>query len=199
MKKWIAILMAAVMALTLAACGAGEETTLTGMVVAVDGTKISLMEMDTANMGGMNFPEGERPEMPEGMEDFGGFNPEDFDGTMPDGENFPQWGEGEMPDMSNMPEMPEGVTRPERGEKPDFSGEMGDKMPDFGNFTADVETRELDIANVHISVEDDGVKTSGSLEDIKEGTMVTVTLNGKGEVTYVLVTSQFGFGGRFAN
>ena len=38
------------MTLSLTACGAGEETTLTGMVVSVDGTVISLMEMDTGSM-----------------------------------------------------------------------------------------------------------------------------------------------------
>ena len=50
------------MALSLTACGAEEETPLTGMVVSVDGTVISLMEMDTGNMGGKDFAEGERPE-----------------------------------------------------------------------------------------------------------------------------------------
>ena len=46
MKKWMAMMIALVMMFSLAACGEAEETTVTGMVVAVDGTKISLMEMD---------------------------------------------------------------------------------------------------------------------------------------------------------
>ena len=65
-RKMVAILVAFVMTVSLAACGGGGETTLTGMVVSVDGTVISLMEVDTVNMGGMDFAEGERPEMPEG-------------------------------------------------------------------------------------------------------------------------------------
>ena len=62
-KKLVAILIACVMTLFLAACGAGEETTLPGIVVSVDGTTISLMEMDTSNMGGRDFAEGERSDI----------------------------------------------------------------------------------------------------------------------------------------
>ena len=63
------------MAVSLAACGGGEETTLTGMVVSVNGTVISLVEMDADSMSGTGF------EMPEGMEDFQGFG--GFGGRMP--------------------------------------------------------------------------------------------------------------------
>lgn len=38
---------------------------------------------------------------------------------------------------------------------------------------------------------------AGSMDDIKAGTFVTITMNGKGEVTHVLVSSQSSFGGRF--
>ena len=192
-RKFIAILMTIALAVTLAACGGGEETTLTGMVVSVDGTVISLVEMDAGNMGGRDFAEGERPPMPEGMEGFGGFNPDEFDGTLPEGETFPQWGEGEMPEGM---EPPEGMTMPENGEMPDFGGENGGMRPDFGNFGEDMETTDVDIANAHISVEIDGGKASGSMNDIKAGTFVTITMNGKGEATYVLVSSMEGFGGR---
>lgn len=195
-RKFIAILMTIALAVTLAACGGGEETTLTGMVVSVDGTVISLVEMDAGNMGGRDFAEGERPEMPEGMEGFGGFNPDEFDGTLPEGETFPQWGEGEMPEMPEGMEPPEGMTMPENGEMPDFNGENGGMRPGFGNFGEDMETTDVDIANAHISVEIDGGKASGSMNDIKAGTFVTITMNGKGEATYVLVSSMEGFGGR---
>ena len=193
-RKFIAILMTLVLAVTLAACGGGEETTLTGMVVSVDGTVISLVEMDASNMGGRDFAEGERPQMPEGMEGFGGFNPDEFDGTLPEGETFPQWGEGEMPEMPEGMEPPEGMTMPENGEMPDFGGENGGMRPGFGNFGEDMETTDVDIANAHISVEIDGGKASGSMDDIKAGTFVTITMNGKGEVTNVLVSSMSGFG-----
>ena len=193
-KKLVAILVAFVMTISLAACGAGEETTLTGMVVSVDGTVISLVEMDTANMGDMNFAEGERPEMPEGME---GFDPAQFTGTLPEGETFPQGGEGEMPEMSEGMTPPEGMTMPENGEMPDFGGENGGMRPGFGNLGEDMETKDVDIANAHISVEIEGGKASGSMEDIQAGTFVTITMNGKGEATYVLVSSRSFFGGSF--
>lgn len=192
-KKLAAILIAFVMTISLAACGAGEETTLTGMVVSVDGTVISLMEMDTGNMNGKNFAEGERSEMPEGME---GFNPDAFNGTLPEGETFPQWGEGEMPEMPEGMEPPEGMTMPEDGRMPDFGGENGGMGPGFGNFGEDMDITDVDIANAHISVEIDGGKASGSMDDIKTGTFVTITMNGKGDVTNVLVSSQSFFGGR---
>ena len=193
-RKIIAILLAFVLAVTLAACGEEKETTITGMVVAVDGTVISLVEMDTANMSG-DFAQGEQPKMPEGMEGFGGFDPGAFDGTMPEGESFPQWSEGDMPEMPEGMTPPDGMTMPENGEMPDFGGENGGMMPGFGNFTEDMETKDVDIGNAHISVEIDGGKASGSMDDIQAGTFVTVTVNSKGEATYVLVSSQSAFGG----
>ena len=191
-RKWIVILITLVLAAALTACG-GEETTLTGMVVSVDGTVISVVEMD-GQTGSMDFAEGERSRMPEGMEDFGGFDPDEFDGTLPEGETFPQWGQGETPEMPEGMEPPEGMTMPESGEMPDF-GDMDGMRPGFGNFEENMEAKNVDIADAHISVEIDGGKASGSMADITPGTMVTLTMNGKGEVTYVLVSSQSFFGG----
>ena len=196
-RKFIAIMMTLILSVTLAACGEGEETTLTGMVVSVDGTVISLVEMDTGNMGGRDFADGERPEMPEGMEGFDGFDPDAFNGTLPEGETYPQWGADEMPEMPEGMKPPEGMTMPEDGRMPDFGGENGGMGPGFGNFGEDMETTDVDIANAHISVEIDGGKASGSMDDIKAGTFVTITMNGKGEVTNVLVSSMSSFGGRF--
>ena len=189
--KWMAILLVVAMTASLAACGAGKETTLTGMVVSVDGTVVSLMEMG-GEMEGKEFAEGERPEMPEGMEGFegfGDFDPESFSGTLPEGETLPQRGNGEMPSMPEGMDPPEGMTMPENGEMPDFGG------MDFENFEFDGETKDVDIANAHISVEIDGGKASGSMDDIQAGTFVTLTMNGKGQVTNVLVSSQSFFGG----
>lgn len=81
---------------------------------------------------------------------------------------------------------------PENGEMPDF-GDMGGMG--FGNFDSDAETKNVDISDAHISVEIDGGKASGSMDDIKAGTFVTITMNSKGEVTNVLVSPQSFFGG----
>ena len=186
-RKFIGILMALALVVSLAACGEEEETTLTGMVVSVDGTVISLVEMDMSGLEGGNWAEGRRPEMGEGMEGFegfGGFDPGSFDGTFPEGETIPQWEGGGMP--GGM-EPPEDMTMPENGQMPDFGGMGG---MNFGNFSADAETKELDIGDAHISVEIDGGKASGTLDDIVPGAFVTITMNSKGQVTYVLVSSQ---------
>lgn len=46
------------------------------------------------------------------------------------------------------------------------------------------------------TLEIEGGKASGSLEDLKPGSFVTITINGKGQATYVLISAQSGFGGR---
>ena len=213
-RKIAAICLVFVIAISLIACNEGEETTLTGMVVSVDGTVISLMEMDANSTP--SFGNGERPQRQNGAEGFQGFenfNPENFEGTLPEGENRPQWGNGERPEMPEgmtlpegmtppegmtLPEgmtPPEGMTRPENGEKPEGSAENGGARPGFGNFSSDIETKQVDIANAHISVEIDNGKASGTMDDIKAGVFVTMTMNGKGEATNVLVSSNSGFRG----
>ena len=195
-RRVVAAIFALVLAMSLAACGGGEETTVSGMVVSVEGTVVTLMDM-----GDMNFEAGERPEGMEGFGNFGDFNPgdfenfdpENFEGSFPEGE-MPQWGEGERPEMPEGMTLPEGMedmTRPADGEMPEWSEGMEGMVPGMGGFEMDGETSEVDIAGAHISVEIDGGKASGSMEDIGPGTFVTITLNGKGEATYVLISSMF--------
>ena len=202
MKKWITMIAILALILTLTACSGGEETTVTGMVVSVEGTVISLVQMDgrmEGGFGGGRFPGGEIGEMPtrpEGMEDFDPEDMEDF--TRPEGmEDFdPEKMEGfdpeKMEDFNfedfNPEDMPEGFG-PGGGMPPE------DERPDMGSFEGMSEATTLDIANAHISIKIEGGKESGSLNDIVPGTMVTVTVSPKGEATYVLVTQSMGFGG----
>ena len=199
--------------LCMAGCGTGETSTVTGMVVAVDGTVISFVEMDMESMGdfgGERAENGERPEMPEGMEGEmpEGFDPENFDGEMPEGfdpENF----DGEMPegfDPENFSGMMPGGFDPENfdGEMPEgvdpenFDGEMpeGAEGPSFNMDTSDATS--IDLKNVHISVEIDGGKATGSMDDIQPGTFVTITMNKKGKAENVLVSASSGFGRGFS-
>jgi hypothetical protein len=90
---------------------------------------------------------------------------------------------------------PEGMTMPENGERPDFGG-MGGMRPGLSGFGEGMETKDVDIAGARISVEIEEGKASGSMDDIKAGTLVTITMNAKGEATYVLVSSRSFFGGR---
>ena len=213
-RRILAGIVTAVLLISLAACGAGEKTTVSGMVTAVEGTVVSIVQMD-GNRGQMNGQrpsqsddKGERPEgfggqfngeLPEGFEgkmpeDFNGQLPEGFEGQRPNGGNFPGWGEnGERPTLPEGETMP---SMPENGERPSFEGGDG-KNPGFGNFTENMDVTQIDIGNAHISVETDGVKASGSMADIKAGTFVTITKNGKGQVTNVLVTTMSGFGGKW--
>ena len=53
MKRILALLLALALATAFVGCGkTAEDTTITGMVTAIDGTVISLMEMDGSSMGG---------------------------------------------------------------------------------------------------------------------------------------------------
>jgi len=75
--------------------------------------------------------------------------------------------DGEMPSMADgeMPSMPSG------------------------------ETTEYDLANAHISTTTDGVKASATIDDITVGCSLTLTLDSKGNVTNVVISSNQGFGG----
>ena len=194
-RKMIALLCLAALVLSLAACSEKENTattTMTGMVVSVEGTTVTLRQFDMNNMGGnRNNGQGQRPsrgedsQRPEG--DFtmpeGGFNRPEGDFTMPEGGfNRP---EGDF----TMPEG--GFNRPEG----DFTMPEGEN-PGFGNFGGTQgETTTVDLKNAHISIQDGDIKAAGSMSDIKEGSFLTITLDSKGEATEVLVGSTFSFGG----
>ena len=227
-RKWIALLLVLGMLGALWGCGEEKTTTLTGMVVSLEGTTLSIVESDgtMGNRGegeGMTFPTNEDGSVsfegfnpgnfnPENMEGFDpgsmegfdpgsmegfdpgsmeGFDPGSMEGFDPEsfGGSMPQWGEGEMP---------EGFTMPEGFAPGDGSGEGFDpaNRPDgFASLAENGETREVDITNAHISVEIDGGKASGTTEDLTPGAFVTITMNGKGEVTNILVSSRTSFRG----
>ena len=182
MKRFTALLLLAAVLL----CGCGEkepeETTLSGMVVSLEGTTLSLVAMDSGSLPSRGDGS-ERPTMPEGetrpQGGFGGERP-----TLPEGETMPeggfrgQWAEGQRPTM------PEGETRPDR-----------ENNRGQGNFE-DMETTQIDIADAHITLEKDEGNASGTLEDLTRGSFVTVTLK-DGKATRVVVTqNSFGGGNR---
>lgn len=235
-RKLTAMLCLAALLLCMTGCSEKEETTtLTGMVVSVEGTVVNIM--DTSNMGnfqgnwGGNRPSGsengQRPEgnftipegeftMPEGMTiPEGGFTRPEGGFVRPEGGNRPEG--GTRPEGGNRPEgdytrpqgefdpnnfqgqfpegnftMPEGMTLPEGGNRPNFGGNNE-------NGKLQMETTAVDLANAHISIQDGDIKAAGSISDIKVGSMLTITLNGKGVATEVLVTSSgmSGFAGNF--
>ena len=161
MKKVMTGIVFLAMVLALTACGESDESaTLSGIVISVDGTNVTLMEMADISANG------ERPDMPQGGESF---DPGSFGGNMPgnfDPENMPEGFERGDFDPDNMPE---GFTD-------------GARLPEG-------ETIEIDIADAHISVEVDGVREGGSLDSLRPGASVTITLDKKGRATNVLVSS----------
>lgn len=175
--KLISILCILSLVLCAVGCGAAEEsTTVTGIVVSVEGTVVSVRTMGSRGQNGENGqrPTGEMPERPTGE------MPERPTGEMPErptGEDFPRRpADGETSERPTG-EMPERPTGEEERQRPSFGG-------------ANTEAESYDLANAHISVEIDEGKASGTMEDIKTGSILTLTLNKKGEVTQVLVSSR---------
>ena len=68
----------------------------------------------------------------------------------------------------------------------------GDMSSVFGEMDLS-EASVIDIALAHISIGIEDGKASGTMEDITVGSIVSVTLNKKGEATYVLVSANSGF------
>lgn len=181
-----AVLVACMLSVLLCACDKEEkkQTTVTGMVVSLDGTVLTLREMDMAQGGGSgNFPfgNGQMPGNMEGFEDFEGF--EGFEG------GFPGFGEG-----GQIPSMPEGETMPNMEDfdpenMPDRGSFLeGMERPNMEDFAGEGETKTVDISDAHISVQRDGVKESGNISDVTVGSFVTVTLDNKEKASNVLVT-----------
>lgn len=184
--KLIALLCLLAVAASMTGCReevVEEETTLSGIVISVDGSVINLVEMANADRGNAEkMPQGEKGSKPAGdFEGFGETVPEGGRSSMPEGER-PSRQEGAFAGSGGT--LPEGETMPSVS-----SGGRRDRME-----TA--ESSQIDLANAHITVEFDGGKASGSMEDITVGTYVTVTLNSEGQATKVVVSEASGFGGR---
>ena len=209
-RRLIAALCLTAIILCMVGCSEKEEktSTITGMVMSVDGTVVSLREFNGNFQGGnrgngqgqrpsgsensqrpSKTPGGQAPVSPEGNFTF----PEGF--TMPEGEFTRPEGSSERPGGNfTRPEgdftLPEGATRPEG----DFTRPAGGNRPNSGGNQAEATT--VDLKNAHISIQDGDIKAAGSMSDIKVGSFLTITLNSKGEATEVLVTSMGGFGGK---
>ena len=99
---------------------------------------------------------------------------------------MPTFPEGQMPTFpeGEMPTMPEGGFG-NRGENGGGNWQGGDSQ---------IETTTIDIADAHITLEIEGGKATGSLEDITRGAFVTITLV-DGKATRVVVAQNSGFSG----
>ena len=194
--------------------------TLKGQIDAIDKTTVDLTlgklkENDGFMQGGADgnampmdpgeMPEGERPELPEGVDPFNGEErPE-----MPEG--MEPFGNGEKPELpegiepfngeerpegmepfgnGERPELPEGVdpfNDEERPEMPEasFPGQMGpgDMTPSY-TFTPGSKTARIDLKGASVILADG---SQGSLDDLKEGDIVEITVGENNQVETVTV------------
>lgn len=197
MKKLIAILCAAALTLSLAACGSTAEDyvgqTLTGQVTAIDGSAVTLQLGELTEDA--NTP-------PDGSSDAQ---------TPPDGGSAPS---GQAPDggsgTSTPPEKPDdssdsGTADGQPPAKPDdASGDANGTPPDMpsggpsgSGFTAGDETVTLDFSSAEITENGETV----TLSDLSEGDVVTVTVGSGTAITAAEIVSigggQGGPGGGF--
>lgn len=180
-RKLIALLCLTALVLSVAGCSEKEDTTstVTGIVVSIEGTVVTLRQFDRNTTGNSNRDNAQqRPSRDENWQrPEGDFTRPEGDFTMPE-EDFTRPEVGKRPEEGQRPTMPEG------------------ERPSFGNFGDDQgETTTADLKNAHISIQDGDIKAAGSIDDIKAGSFLTVTVNSKGEATEVLVASMRGFGG----
>lgn len=153
MKKILAVLICAMLAVGIAACA--QDTANQGGEAdeAVYGKVISVKENEAIIALG-TVEEGERPEMPSGE-------------TPPDGEPS---GDA-MPEGEEEPEMPNGETPP--------TGEINDGGL---RFTEDENGTQItiDLAAVSISKQEGDGEAEGTADDLAEGTIVKMEGSGEG-------------------
>ena len=200
-KRTIALLCAAAMVLSLAACGTGEWSgqTLTGQVTEIDGSTVTLQlgelteggapgdqngQNDTNSQNDKNTPTGQAPSD-------GQTPPDRPDGT--DGGTPPDLPDGQDPGSSDgqPPEKPDDAAGGSGGDAPAAPPD-GAPSGGMGGFTAGDETVTLDFSSAAITK--DGADVG--LDDIAVGDVLTCTVGDGDAVTSAEVLSVGGgFGG----
>ena len=203
MKKFIAILCAAAMVLTLAACGAKRNTeyagqTVTGKVTAIDGTSVTLALGESSGSGAPSGGDGQQPPgMPDGSSQTDGqptgTPPEKPEGSDDSGQSGGQEppakpdGDSSRQPTGTPPEKPDG----DSDQQGDTPPEMPDGSSQQGGFTESGETVTVDISKATVTKNGE----SASASDLAAGDVVQVTFDKKGVATAVVIGSQSGFGG----
>lgn len=207
MKRIAAVLGAAAMLFSLAACAAGEADAggprLTGRVTAINGTQITLQLGEVQEIqppdgdppeGERTLPDGSRGQPPEngtppGAEgqtppekpDGGGAGPMGTppDGDLPEGERTLPEGSRGQPPGNGAPSSAERQTPPD--------GENG-----LGAFTASGETVTVDVAGASIRIASGTQAAGGYLADITEGAVLVIEMDGRQTVKAVTITQTGG-------
>lgn len=128
------------------------------------------------------------------------FNSINISESRPTGDD-PEGSRPSRPDKDTDGSRP---SRPEGDFNPDDTDGSRPSRPDREFNTDESQLTKLDIADAHISIEIDEGKEAGTIDDIKEGSRVTITLKGD-KPTNVLISSNsrngkgFGKGNREHN
>ena len=200
-KRTIALLCAAAMVLSLAACGAGEWSgqTLTGQVTEIDGSTVTL-QLGTLTEGGAPGDQtGQNdPNSQDGQPDRTGQAPSD--GQTPpdrpdsgDGGTPPDQPDGQDPGSSDgqPPEKPDDAAAGGSGDAPAAPPD-GAPSGGMGGFNAGDETATLDFSSAAITK--DGADVG--LDDVAVGDVLTCTVGDGDTVTGAEILSVGGgFGG----
>ena len=190
-KRLVSLTCAAALLASLAACGAssssesGENSEVTGQVLSVDGTSVTLQ---LGTLTEAEPPQGNPPEMPDnstGSGDNTQTPPDKPDGQAPAGS-----AEG-TDSMQTPPAKPDGdgssdssVSAPEQP-----SGSAPSGMPG-SSFTAGDESMTLDLADAALTKNGESISTS----DLAVDDILTVTLNASGKATAAEVVTANGIG-----
>ena len=176
-KKWTAMLCAAALAVSLAACGTQATetvdtgTTLTGQVSAVDGSEVTLL------LGTLNENENGSDTAPDGVSGQDGPT-----GTLPEKPEGDSTGSGGTP-----PEMPSGAS----DGQPGGSAPSGNPPSRIGSsFTAGTESVTLNFAGAAIT--ENG--RSADLDNIEVGDVLTVEVGTNNTAASADIVSLGGMG-----
>ena len=194
-----------------------SNKTLTGQISEIDGSKLTLELGKLKKNKETQETTGQAPMMPEGFdgqlpEDFDGELPEDFNGQPPmmQGQTGEQGGQmmegnrpekpqdfnGQRPQMENgeMPELPDGqMPQLPEGEMPeDFNGQMPQGFPGQMDqnkkttytFEKKSDTASIDVGDVEVTLSDGSI---GTVDDLKVGDVVQITVDGNNKVTSLTV------------
>ncbi len=209
MKKALALICSAAVALSFAGCGSKTETTstdlseITGQVTEIDGTEITLQLGELNENSQPSQPPTDKPSGSESQPSDSQAPPEkpnngNSDNTQtphekPNGEN--------NSDNQTPPDVPNN-----NSEKPSDNGNTPSDMPQnmppkAGNaFTPSNDTITVDAENAEITIETDSETTDGTIDDIKENDILTLQIDENNSAKEITVKSASlgnptGFGG----
>jgi len=172
----------------------GEEKTdesITGQATAVSGKEITLalVEMPERGEGGPGGDGQQPPERPEGVAAEEGEEPPERpeDGTAEEGEGPPERPEdGTAEEGEEPPERPEDGTKAEGGEMPKRPEDGKGGAPGGVNATGEEKTITVSEETVY-ALDERGESRSASLEDIGEGNLLRVVMDGDKVVSVTIM------------